>query len=230
MFTFLTVLSILVSTIELVEAIRALFELFYLNYFKTVLRNVYILFWYVLRILVPTINSLVWSWMGKGGLDPDHQGYFWNICLKTLSKLFLNYYQKIFSTLHRCATFLKRFAGIPLRNHEVIQLSLTPNKLVRSWMWIAWSGPLRLFFGLFFPWNYFKPIYKLCIKMFTFLTVLSILVSTIELVEAIRALFDLFYPNYFKTMLKYLYIFLCHIHNRIYNKFISVELNGNSLI
>ena len=66
---------------------------------------------------------------------------------------------------------------------------------------------IRLFFGLFFPWNYFEPIFKLFIKIFTFLTVLSILVSTIELVEAIRALFELFYLNYFKTVLKNVYIF-----------------------
>ena len=69
------------------------------------------------------------------------------------------------------------------------------------------SLDIRLFFGLFFPRNYFEPIFKLFIKIFTFLTVLSILVSTIELVEAIRALFELFYLNYFKTMLKNVYIF-----------------------
>ena len=48
--------------------------------------------------------------------------------------------------------------------------------LVRSWIWIAWYRPLRLSFN-HFPWNYFKTIYKLCTKIFTFLHVLSIPVS-----------------------------------------------------
>ena len=155
-------------------------------YFKTVLKNVYIFFWYALCIPVSTINSLVWSWKKRE-------------VRSRLSRLFLNYLSE------------NSFDALPiysLRNHEVIQSSLNPNELVRSWMWIAWSGPLRLFFDYFFsPWNYFKPIYRLFVKIFTFLTVLSILVSAIELVEAIRALFELFYLNYFKTMFEYVLIF-----------------------
>ena len=75
---------------------------------------------------------------------------------------------------------------------------------MQSWMWIAWSRPLMLFFELFFL-NYLY-------KIFTFLNVLSIPVSTINSLvwdgmgiawsRPLRLFLNYLSENYFKTIYK----------------------------
>ena len=75
--------------------------------------------------------------------------------------------------------------------------------LICNWKWKAW---IYDYSWTIFPWNYFEPICELLIKIFTFLTVLSILVSTVELVEAIRPSFELFCSTILKLCWKKKYI------------------------